>query len=298
MSPDEIRKVTRQGRSQGCQEALMCLGDKPELAFRQYRTTLASYGVQTTAEYVYKACQIALEEDVMPHTNAGIMSRDEMGSLREVNVSMGLMLENISPRLRLKGMPHHAAPDKDPAVRMQMLREAGELRIPFTSGILVGIGETVEERVDSLLALREVQAEYGHIQEIIVQNFRAKDDTRMAGYDEVDSEEMALTVAVARLLMGGAMTVQAPPNLSPKDHKRLLQAGINDWGGVSPITQDYINPEAPWPHMSALQATCREAGFELRPRLPIYPEFVTPQFVHPNLMQRIQEGEEKLLCLS
>ncbi len=298
MTPDEIRAVCARGRAQGCQEALMCLGDKPELAFRQYRTFLSGHGAASTADYVHQACVVALEEDLMPHTNAGIMSRQEMARLRPVNVSMGLMLENVSPRLREKGMPHHAAPDKDPEVRLQMLREAGELRIPFTSGILVGIGETVEERIDSLFALRDLHRRYGHIQEVIVQNFRAKDGTRMAGFPEVGAEEMAATVAVARLILGGTMNLQAPPNLSPHDHRLLLQAGINDWGGISPVTQDFINPEAPWPHLRDLQETCRAEGFTLQPRLPIYPEFVTDEFVDPALMHRIVEGQEKLVCLN
>lgn len=284
MTPEEILGWSHRGRAAGCKEALMCLGDKPEKAFRQYRETLRTLGHTTTVEYVYRACEIALAEGLLPHTNAGVMTYAEMASLKEVNVSMGLMLENISPRLRQKGMPHFYAPDKDPAVRLRMLQEAGELRIPFTTGILVGIGETLEERVDSLIAIREIHRTYGHIQEVIVQNFRAKPDIPMVSFPEPDGVEMAKTLAVSRLLLGGEMNIQAPPNLSPHEHKLFLQAGINDWGGISPVTKDYVNPEAPWPHIVALAETCREAGFVLRERLAIYPEYIDrPGFLHPSL---------------
>jgi FO synthase len=273
----------------------MCLGDKPEKAFRQYRETLRVLGHATTVEYVYRACEIALAEGLLPHTNAGIMTYAEMASLKEVNVSMGLMLENVSPRLRKKGMPHYYAPDKDPAVRLKMLREAGELQIPFTTGILVGIGETLEERVDSLIAIRQIHRTYGHIQEVIVQNFREKPDVPMAGFPEPDGAEMAKTTAVSRLLLGGEMNLQAPPNLSPNEHQLLLQAGINDWGGISPLTKDYINPEAPWPHIAALAETCREAGFILRERLAIYAEYIDrPGFLHPSLHTPTQTLQQQI----
>jgi FO synthase len=290
MTPDEIHDWLDRGRAQGCKEALMCLGDKPEKAYSQYRRTLASFGHKTTTEYVYRACEIALSYGVLPHTNAGVLSYDEMKLLKNVNVSMGLMLENISPRLRQKGMAHFSAPDKEPAVRVRMLREAGELEIPFTTGILIGIGETLEERVDSLIAIREIHQTYGHIQEVIIQNFRAKPNTRMAHAAEPESLDMAKTVAVARLLLGGQMNVQAPPNLSPDDHKLLLRCGINDWGGISPVTKDYVNPEAAWPHLDLLARTCREEGFTLRERLAIYPEYIDrPGFLLPPLRPRTQE---------
>jgi 7,8-didemethyl-8-hydroxy-5-deazariboflavin synthase CofG subunit len=290
MNPDEIRDWVERGRAQGCKEALMCLGDKPEKAYSQYRKMLASFGHATTTEYVYRACEIALAHGLLPHTNAGVLSYEEMKLLKQVNVSLGLMLENISPRLRQKGMPHFSAPDKDPTVRVRMLREAGELAIPFTTGILIGIGETWTERVDSLLAIREIHRTYGHIQEVIVQNFRAKPDTRMAGAPEPASIDIAKTVAIARLLLGGQMNIQAPPNLNPEDHKLLLRAGINDWGGISPVTKDYVNPEAAWPHIERLAQTCREEGFTLRERLAIYPEYVDrPGFLLPALRPRTQE---------
>jgi FO synthase len=217
--------------------------------------------------------------------------------LKDVNVSLGLMLENISSRLCQKGMPHFSAPDKDPAVRVRMIREAGALEIPFTTGILIGIGETREECVDSLVAIREIHREYGHIQEVIIQNFRAKPNTRMAHAPEPESLEMARTVAVARLLLGGHMSVQAPPNLNPNDHKLLLRAGINDWGGISPVTKDYINPEAAWPHLDILAQTCREEGFTLRERLAIYPEYIDrPGYLQPALRPRTRELQTQVMA--
>ncbi|MGE0821266.1 MAG: 7,8-didemethyl-8-hydroxy-5-deazariboflavin synthase CofG [Candidatus Binatia bacterium] len=297
MTPDELHHWVQRGQAQGCKEALMCLGDKPELAYSGYRTTLAGFGHKNTTEYIYCACEIALSYGILPHTNAGVMSYDEMKWLKEVNVSLGLMLENISPRLRQRGMAHFSAPDKDPALRVQMIREAGKLEIPFTTGILIGIGETREECVDSLLAIRELHREYGHIQEVIVQNFRAKPNTRMATAPEPESVEMAKTVAVARLLLGGQMNLQAPPNLSPRDHQWLLRAGINDWGGISPVTKDYVNPEAAWPHLTLLAQTCREEGFTLRERLAIYPEYINrPGFLLPALHPRTQELQEQVMA--
>jgi FO synthase len=283
MLPEEIRSCSRQGRSLGCIEALMCLGDKPEVAFRAYRATLQALGHASTIGYVGQACEIALAEGLLPHTNAGLMSRDEMKALKPVNASMGLMLENISPRLRRKGEVHHYAPDKDPTLRLEMIRQAGELCIPFTTGILLGIGETRTEVVASLAAIRDLHDAYGHIQEVIIQNFRAKPTTRMAAAPEPASIEVARTIAIARLMLGD-MNIQAPPNLSPYDHRLFLAAGINDWGGISPVTPDYVNPEAPWPHVAALAETCRGEGFTLQARLPIYAEYVNrPGFLEPRL---------------
>lgn len=283
MLPDEVRAASRAGRHRGCVEALMCLGDKPESAFRSYREKLAGLGHRSTIEYVHQACGIALDEGLLPHTNAGVLSRDELQLLRPVNVSMGLMIESISPRLRAKGQVHAYAPDKDPQRRLQTLRNAGELHIPFTTGILVGIGDTRTERVASLVAVRDLHAAHGHIQELIVQNFRAKPGTAAATRPEPTSLELAQTVAVARLLLW-SMNIQAPPNLSPYDHRLLLTAGINDWGGISPLTPDYVNPEAPWPHVAALAELCRSEGFTLQPRLPVYAEYLRrPGFLDPAL---------------
>jgi FO synthase len=252
----------------------MCLGDKPEAAFPVYRQTLAAFGSRTTVEYVARACEMAIRHGFLPHTNAGVLSRDEMAFLRPLNASLGLMLENVSPRLSEKGMPHFSAPDKHPDVRLRMIREAGELSIAFTTGILIGIGETREERVDSLLAIRALHETYGHIQEVIIQNFRAKPDTRMAGCTEPAATEIARTVATARLILGGKMNIQVPPNLNPNDHQLMIRAGINDWGGISPVTRDYVNPEAAWPHLDTLGRICRASGFTLRERLAIYDEFI------------------------
>ncbi len=257
MTPGDIDQALELGSKRGCKEALMCLGDKPEVAYPQYREMLAQFGHRTTAEYVSQACEMAAERGYLPHTNAGVLSYDEMSLLKPVNASLGLMLENVSPRLSLKGMPHFSAPDKEPSVRLRMLREAGELSIAFTTGILMGIGETREEIIDSLIAIRQLHETYGHIQEVIIQNFRAKPETRMAGFPEPDALEIARTVATARLLLGGTMNIQVPPNLNPDDHKLLLRAGINDWGGISPVTKDYVNPEAAWPHIDMLAQTCR-----------------------------------------
>jgi FO synthase len=284
MSPSDIDDVLVRGGAQRCKEALMCLGDRPETAFQVYRETLASFGHRTTVEYVARACEMAIDRGFLPHTNAGVLSRDEMILLKPLNASLGLMLENVSPRLSVKGMPHFSAPDKAPDVRLRMIREAGELSIAFTTGILIGIGETREERVDSLLAIRDLHDQYDHVQEIIIQNFRAKPGTRMAGCTEPTAIEIARTVATARLIFGGQMNIQVPPNLNPDDHELMLRAGINDWGGISPVTRDYVNPEAAWPHLDRLAETCRNAGYTLRERLAIYDEFAGQvKFLPPRL---------------
>ena len=283
MTPVEIAQWSRRGRALGCREALMCLGDKPELAFKEYRETLAHLGAQRTIEYVARACEVALGEGLLPHTNAGIMSRDEMLMLRPLNVSMGLMLESVSPRLRARGGVHQWAPDKHPAVRMRMIAEAGEARVPFTSGILLGIGETPAERAQSLVALRDLNERHGHIQEVIIQNFRAKPEIAMADAPEPGAMEMARAIAAARMVLGPKMNVQAPPNLSPNEIELFLAAGINDWGGISPLSKDYVNPEAPWPHIQRLAERCALAGFDLRERLAIYPEYVDDYWVDQKL---------------
>jgi len=287
MALSEIAEWSRRGRELGCKEALMCLGDKPELAFKEYRETLVSLGVRNTIEYVALACECALKEGLLPHTNAGIMTRDEMKTMRPLNVSMGLMLESISPRLRQQGGVHQWAPDKDPVVRMRMIDEAGKLKIPFTTGILLGIGETPAERAQSLVAIRDSHERYGHIQEVIIQNFRAKPEIPMADAAEPQANEMARAIATARLVLGPSMNVQAPPNLSPHEIELFLDAGINDWGGISPLSKDYVNPEAPWPHLEALAQRCARAGFHLNQRLAIYPEFINDEWVDPAIMPAI-----------
>ncbi len=288
MRPQEIVDCCRRGRELGCIEALMCLGDKPELASRGFTEVLESHGATGTIDYVAQACRLAIAEGLLPHTNAGVLSREEMTLLRPLNVSMGLMLENVSPRLGDRGMAHHRSPDKEPGLRLAMIRQAGELHIPFTSGILIGIGENEAERVASLVALRRLHEEHGHIQEIIVQNFRAKEATAMAGAVEPGEDEMVRTVALARLILGADMNLQAPPNLSPNAHRRLIGAGINDWGGISPLTMDYVNPEAAWPAVDTLRETCEAEGFELDARLPVYPEYVSEEFVDPAMLEMIE----------
>jgi len=275
MSPDDVLAVARAGREAGCKEALFSLGDKPELRYPEYREWLEQRGFRSTIEYLRAMCQLVFEETgLLPHANPGVLSREEMEQLRPVNASMGMMLETASPRLLAPGEAHHRCPDKVPKVRLAALETAGELRIPFTTGILIGIGETLDERVDALFAIRELNEKHGHIQEVIVQNFRAKPDTLFANRPEPTALDVARTTAVARLILGGTVNLQVPPNLSQDAYGFYLLSGINDWGGISPVTRDFINPEMAWPQIAALRAVTREAGFELRERLAAYPEYL------------------------
>ena len=275
MSLDEVLAVCEAGARLGCKEALLSLGDKPEARFPEHREWLRRRGYRTTMEYLRAACEAIVEHTpLLPHANPGLMSERDLQALSESNVSMGLMLESAADRLGAPGSPHDRAPDKAPRRRLRTIEAAGRLGIAFTTGILIGIGETRAERVEALLAIRELHERYGHIQEVIIQNFRAKPRILMAGHPEPSLDELRRTVAVARLLLGPAMNVQAPPNLSPGTYPALLAAGLNDWGGISPLTMDYINPEAPWPHLAALAAATAAAGGELRERLAIYPEFI------------------------
>jgi len=275
MTVDEVLQVVLQGRRLGCAEVLFSLGDRPEAIYPEMRDFLEQLGLRRTLDYLYDACKIVLEETgLLPHSNPGLMGKKDLARLREVNVSLGLMLESISERLTLPSGPHFDAPDKKPALRLKTIEEAGKLRIPFTTGILVGIGENWQERIDSLLAIGELNRRYGHIQEVIVQNFRAKPEIPMRAHPEPFAEEMLKAIALARLILGGEMNIQAPPNLTPEGYPLYLHAGINDWGGVSPLTPDYINPEAPWPALAILSRKTAEAGFVLKPRLAVYPEFI------------------------
>jgi 7,8-didemethyl-8-hydroxy-5-deazariboflavin synthase CofG subunit len=294
MTPEEITAWSRRAAQLGCKEALMCLGDRPEAAFSEYRQTLENLGVRTTPEYVGRACELALAEGLLPHTNAGLMTAEEMRALRPLNASMGLMLENVSARLRGRGGPHQWAPDKEPGLRLRMIDEAGRLRIPFTTGILLGIGETPAERAQSLIAIRDLDRRHGHIQEVIVQNFRAKPEIPMATAPEPDQWEMARALATARLVLGAQMNVQAPPNLSPHQVQLFLAAGINDWGGISPLSRDYVNPEAPWPHIDELGARCARAGFALVERLAIYPQYINDEWLDPALAPAIRRAQAGL----
>jgi FO synthase len=283
MRPDEVELWLDRARGQGCGEALFCLGDTPESAFSAYRETLRQFGQASTVEYLHWSGARALDRGILPHTNAGLLDSGAMARLREVNVSLGLMLENVSPRLCQPGMPHHRAPDKRPEKRLQMIDEAGRLRIPFTTGILIGIGETRLERIESLLAIRALHRRHGHIQEVIVQNFRAVETTRMSEAPEPDEALVCETVALARLILDDDISLQAPPNLNPSSTAALLNAGVNDFGGISPVTPDYINPKHPWPHLDKLKDACAAAGFELRPRAPIYDRYVHPEWLDARL---------------
>jgi FO synthase len=276
MPIEAVLEIARAGAAAGCGEALFTLGDKPEARYATARRALAGLGHATTLSYLHEAAgRVMSETGLLPHINAGIMSAEDFASLKPVSASMGLMLESTATRLAERGGPHFGSPDKAPAARLETLREAGRARVPFTTGLLIGIGETRAERIDTLLAIADVQGEFGHIQEVIVQNFRAKAGTRMADLPEPDLEDLRWTIAVARLILGPAMSIQAPPNLSDlASLPRLIEAGINDWGGVSPVTPDHVNPEAAWPAREHLAEATACAGKALVPRLTIYPKFV------------------------
>ncbi len=274
LTPDEVLAIARAGRDAGCHEALFTLGDKPELRYKVARDELAALGHASTIDYLVAMCAKVHEETgLLPHVNPGVMTRDDIMRLREVSASQGLMLESTAERLCERGGPHFGSPDKQPALRLETLRLAGELKVPFTTGLLIGIGETRRERIDALLAIRELHARHGHIQEVIIQNFRAKPDTRMADAADAPREELLWTITVARLLLGAGMNIQAPPNLSGDDCGKLIDAGINDWGGISPVTPDHVNPEAPWPAIEHLRAITAARGKVLQARLPSYPAY-------------------------
>ena len=274
LTPEEVLEIARAGRDAGCHEALFTLGDKPELRYEVARHELAGLGHTSTIEYLAAMCDLVRRETgLLPHVNPGVLGREDVARLREASASQGLMLESTAQRLCERGGPHFGSPDKQPAARLATLRLAGELRVPFTTGILIGIGETRSERVDALLAIKQLHDEYGHIQEVIVQNFRAKHGTRMAHVPDAPHDELLWTIAVARLILGADMNIQAPPNLSGDDCGALIAAGINDWGGISPVTPDHVNPEAPWPALDKLRAITSAHGKVLVERLPSYPAY-------------------------
>jgi FO synthase len=284
MTPEEVFAVARAGEALGCTEALFSLGDKPELLFPEMRETLERLGYKSTLHYLEAMCELVLRETrLLPHPNPGLMSAEWIHRLAAVSPSMGLMLETTNAELMRPGAAHDNAPDKAPRKRLRTIEEAGKQKVPFTTGVLIGIGETAEDRVDALLAIRDLQQRYGHIQEVIVQNFRAKPGIPMAEQPEPSHGEMLRAVAVARLLMP-KVNIQAPPNLSEPYYDDLLDAGINDWGGVSPLTPDYINPEKPWPHVEQLRRRTEAKGFDLRQRLPVYPEFLPALMAKPGLL--------------
>ncbi len=286
LSAQEALDIARAGESFGCTEALLTCGDHPESRWSEAERFLEGVGHQSTVSYVADlAGQILGRTSLFPHVNLGIISEPDVALLRPVSASMGLMLENISPRLMEPGMPHHLSPDKEPGRRVTTMENAGRLLVPFTTGILIGIGETPEEVIDSLRAISQLQSRFGNIQEVIVQNFRAKPDTSMRFSPEPEPGYFRRVVAAARLIMDVEMNLQVPPNLTDS-FETLLAAGINDWGGVSPVTIDWVNPEAPWPHLDELSARTESAGFELKPRLPVYPRYLDPKWLDPMVFEK------------
>jgi len=291
MSEQEVLALAQAGAAAGCHEALFTLGDKPELRYRVAREELRSLGCESTLEYLGRCAGLVLEQTgLLPHVNPGVLSRADLRALRAVSASQGAMLETTSARLSERGGPHYGSPDKLPARRLATIAAAGEERVPFTTGILIGIGETRAERIESLVAIRELGRRSGHIQEVIVQNFRAKPGTRMADAPEPEFDELLWTAAAARLVLGPGWNIQAPPNLSYAEFPRLLDAGINDWGGVSPVTIDHVNPEAPWPEIEALREATESRGLTLAPRLCIYPEYVSDadRWLDPAVAQQVR----------
>ena len=296
MTPQDVLRVAEAGRRVGCKEALFSLGDEPETLFPEAKEFLAKQGFSRTLEYLAAMTELVLDRTgLLPHSNPGLMATADLERLKQTNISLGLMLESGSVRLLRAGGSHWKAPDKVPSRRLQAIEEAGRLSIAFTTGILMGIGETIEERIDSLLAIRELHKQYGHIQEVIVQPFRAKPGTRMALTVEPSTEDLLKTLAIARLIFGAEMNIQSPPNLLSENYPQLLEAGINDWGGISPVTKDFINPEAAWPDISLLAEKTAAAGCTLRERLAIYPEFSSlAGFVDARLRPSLQkpQGED------
>lgn len=293
LEPDEVLAVARAGDAHDCTEALFTLGDRPERRWPQAREFLAEKGHESTLQYVAEmSALVRAETRLFPHANPGLLDDDGFRLLRPTNPSMGMMLENISPRLTEPGMPHHGTVTKTPSKRVATIEAAGRQKVPFTTGILVGIGEDNQEIVDSLFALRDLAARTGAIQEVIVQNFRAKADTRMRHSAEPVPRWFARVVALARWIMGPEANVQVPPNLT-ESYEIYLDAGINDWGGVSPLTIDWVNPEAPWPHLDELAARTNTAGFELRPRLPVYPEFINEEWIDSRLVVDVRAASDQ-----
>ena len=289
LTPDEVVALAQAGARLGAKEALFSLGDRPEARFPEHREFLRRHGHRTTLSYLRAMCALTLEQSsLLPHANPGLMGERDLAALREVNVSMGIMLETVADRLLGRGLAHDHAPDKVPARRLRTIGLAGKLGIPFTTGILIGIGESPRERVDALVAIRDLHEQWGHVQEVIVQNFRAKPGIPMREAPEPTLDDLLRTIAVARLVLGPDVNIQAPPNLTPGVYPKLLAAGLNDWGGVSPLTPDHINPEKPWPGLRALREATERQGFDLRERLAIYPEYATrAEFLDERLRSRV-----------
>ncbi len=305
ISPEEVLDVAVKGKELGCKEALFSLGEKPELRYKEARDALSVLGYSRTVDYLRDMCELVLNKTgLIPHANPGTMTSDEIEMLKPVTGSMGIMLENVSRRLTNKGLPHYACPDKVPVQRLRTLERAGDLNVPFTTGILIGIGETWSERIDSILAINDIHRKYGHIQEVIVQNFRAKPGIPMAGHPEPDLYDMARTIAAARIILDPDISLQSPPNLED-DFGYYIRAGINDWGGISPLTMDYINPERAWPQIESLRSVTETERCELKERLTIYPKFIgdSGRFVSPEIRRHMdeisgQDGLASAQCLS
>ncbi|MCP8309516.1 MAG: 7,8-didemethyl-8-hydroxy-5-deazariboflavin synthase CofG [archaeon] len=274
MEPSKVLSFAKAGSKANCTEALFTLGEKPEQRYQEVSEELKRSGYNSILEYLRDMCEMVIKKTgLLPHSNPGVMTKSELADLKDVNASMGLMLENVSNRLCDKGGPHEFSPSKRPELRLATIENAGQLKIPFTTGLLIGIGESPEEIIDSLYAIKKINEKYGHIQEIIIQNFRAKPKTPMESHSEPDVKDIVKTIALARLIFLGKMNIQAPPNLS-NEYSAYLSAGINDWGGISPVTKDFVNPEAPWPEIKVLKRVTEQKGFELKARLPVYPEFI------------------------
>ncbi len=284
MDKKTVRELAVLAKKYNCTEALFVTGERPEQKYPEAKKWLASQGFSSTAEYLIHCSEMVLNEGVFPHTNAGNLSKDEMRELQKTNVSMGLMLENSSPRLREIGMPHHNAPSKEPSTRLNILKNSGELKIPMTTGILVGIGESMEENIQSIFDIKKIDDKYGNIQEIILQNFHPKPKTSMSRHSTPEEDYFKMIVALCRIIMPNA-NIQIPPNLSPENYHEFLSVGINDWGGISPITSDYVNPEFSWPNIQNVEKKCNNTGFSFKARFPVYPEFIP--LVNNDLKQRI-----------
>jgi len=290
MNKEDVLQLVQVAKKYRCVEALFVTGERPEERYDDARKWLKNNGFSSTAEYLIYCSEIALENGLFPHTNAGNLTKDEMKELRKTNPSMGLMLENSSERLAEKNMPHHFAPSKKPKERLRVLENAGELGIPMTTGILVGIGETENEIIESIFAIKKIHDRFGNIQEVILQNFQPKDDTIMSDFPPVDENYFKRIVALTRMIMPD-MNIQIPPNLSPKSYQSFLSVGINDWGGISPLTPDYVNPEFLWPMIQNVEENCQKAGFELKARFPVYPEFFS--FVDSKIRDKMSEIQDK-----
>jgi 7,8-didemethyl-8-hydroxy-5-deazariboflavin synthase CofG subunit len=291
MSKKDVQNLAKLAKKHRCVEALFVTGERPEQKYEEAKMWLRENGFLSTAEYLVHASEIALSEGLFPHTNAGNLTKSEINELKKTNVSMGLMLENSSERLTEKNMPHNLAPSKNPKTRLQVLESAGELKMPMTTGVLVGIGETAHELIDSLFEIRNLHQKYGHIQEVILQNFQPKPDTLMRNTLSAEEEYFKTMVALARIIMP-QMNIQIPPNLSPNSYQSFIEAGINDWGGISPLTPDYVNPEFGWPEIEMVEKNTKNAGFDFKARFPVYPEFI--EFVNADLrskMSQIMDGD-------